>query len=141
MAAEGNEFAGQKIAFVGGGVMAGAMIHALIHAGKVTAQQIRVGEPVADRRAELAGTYGVTATADNLEAVRDADIVVLSVKPQVLPRVMPGLCGHIRPTALVLSIVAGMPIVTIRNGLRHAAIVRVMPNTPAQIGEGITVWT
>jgi pyrroline-5-carboxylate reductase len=141
MSDDSNDFVGQRLAFIGGGVMAGAMIHALIRAGIVTADQIRVGEPVAERRDELMSTYGVMATADNVEAVRDADIVVLSVKPQVLPRVMPGLCGRIRAGALVLSIVAGMPIVTIRNGLRHSAIVRVMPNTPAQIGEGMSVWT
>jgi len=141
MSDETNDFVGQRLAFIGGGVMAGAMIHALIRASIVTADQIRVGEPVAERRDELMSTYGVMATADNVEAARDADIVVLSVKPQVLPRVMPGLCGRIRASALVLSIVAGMPIVTIRNGLRHSAIVRVMPNTPAQIGEGMSVWT
>lgn len=141
MAEQENELLGLTLAFVGGGVMAGAMVHALIRSGKVTSQQIRVGEPVAERREELRDRYGVYVTSDNAEATRDADIVVLAVKPQVLPRVMPELRGHIRPNALVLSIVAGMPIVTIRKGLRHSAIVRVMPNTPAQIGEGMSVWT
>lgn len=141
MPQEANEFDGLRLAFVGGGMMAGAMIHALIHAGKVMPEQMKVGEPVAARREEVQTRYGVYCSADNAAATADADIVVLSVKPQVLPRAMPGLRGRIRPEALVLSIVAGMPIVTIHNGLHHSAVVRVMPNTPAQIGEGMSVWT
>jgi pyrroline-5-carboxylate reductase len=78
---------------------------------------------------------------DNVAAASEADIVILSVKPQVLPLVLPELRSHVRPTALVFSIVAGTPIATIRAGLDHAAIVRTMPNTPAQIREGMAVWT
>ena len=70
-----------------------------------------------------------------------SDFVVLSVKPQVLPSVMIELKGRIQPEALVFSIVAGMPISAMRSGLAHDAIVRTMPNTPAQLGEGMTVWT
>jgi pyrroline-5-carboxylate reductase len=136
-----NEFEGLTVAFIGGGMMAGAMIHALIHNNQVTPQQVIVGEPVAERRDELLQRYDVRVTTNNVEAVQGADIVILAVKPQVLPRVMPELRGHIGNSSLVLSIVAGMPVVTIRNGLHHPAVVRVMPNTPAQIGEGMSVWT
>jgi len=136
-----NELQGSKLAFIGGGVMAEAMIHALLHTGQVTAEQVAVGEPVPERRDELVQRYGVHVTTDNAEAVAGANIVVLAVKPQVLPRVMQGLRGHIQAGALVLSIVAGMPIGTICTGLQHPGIVRVMPNTPAQIGEGMSVWT
>jgi pyrroline-5-carboxylate reductase len=82
----------------------------------------------------------VRITTNNVAAVSEADIVVLSVKPQVLPTVLAELRGHVRPAALVFSIVAGMPVATICAGLDHAAVVRTMPNTPAQIGEGMTVW-
>ncbi|NLF03250.1 MAG: pyrroline-5-carboxylate reductase, partial [Anaerolineales bacterium] len=121
--------------------MAGAMIHALLADGKVTAAQIRVGEPLEERRRELATLANVQATADNVAAAESADIVILAVKPQIVPLVLPELCGHLQPRALVMSIVAGMPLVTIRGGLKHPTVIRVMPNTPAQIREGMSVWT
>jgi pyrroline-5-carboxylate reductase len=80
-------------------------------------------------------------TTENAEAASHADVVVLSVKPQSLGKVFTTIRGHVQPHALILSIVAGAPISKIAGGLEHAAVVRSMPNTPAQIGEGITVWT
>lgn len=136
-----NELQGLTLAFIGGGTMAGAMIHALLRAGEVEPDRIIASEPLAERREELQARYGVRVTADNVAAVGQADIVILAVKPQVLPRVLAELRGHVRPPALVFSIVAGMPIVAISAGLDHAAVVRNMPNTPAQIGAGMTVWT
>ena len=132
---------GLTIAFIGGGTMGGAIIHALVTKDKVSPDQIIASEPLLERREELRARYNVRVTADNAAAASEADIVVLSVKPQVLPEVMPELRGKIKPEALVFSIVAGMPIATIGKGLGHNAIVRTMPNTPAQIGEGMTVWT
>jgi pyrroline-5-carboxylate reductase len=84
--------------------------------------------------------YGIKTSTDNASAASQADVVVLSVKPQRLTEVMKGLT-KIRPEALVLSIVAGASIQKISKTLRHQAVVRCMPNTPGQIGEGITVWT
>jgi pyrroline-5-carboxylate reductase len=78
---------------------------------------------------------------DNAAAAKGAAVVVLAVKPQRLDRVLQDIRGSVPPTALVLSIVAGATIAKIGGGLGHDAIVRSMPNTPAQIGEGITVWT
>ncbi|MBN1811783.1 MAG: pyrroline-5-carboxylate reductase [Anaerolineae bacterium] len=132
---------GLTIAFIGGGTMGGAIIHALVTKDKVSPDRIIAGEPLLERREELRARYGVRVTADNAVAAGEADIVVLSVKPQVLPEVMPELRGKIKVEALVFSIVAGMPIATIGKSLGHDAIVRTMPNTPAQIGEGMTVWT
>jgi pyrroline-5-carboxylate reductase len=80
-------------------------------------------------------------TTNNVTAVSESDIVILAVKPQVLPIILDELKGKIPPTALVLSIVAGARIATLVSGLEHEAIVRSMPNTPAQIGEGMVVWT
>jgi pyrroline-5-carboxylate reductase len=97
--------------------------------------------PRAERGAELASAYGVQVTHDNLAAWQDADLVVLSVKPQVLPGVLAQLSGNIPEKALVLSIVAGARLATLAQGLGHAMLVRSMPNTPAQIGQGMTVWT
>ena len=136
-----DELQGLTLAFVGSGTMAGAMIHALRVAGKVAPEQIIASDPLVERGQELQAAHGVRVTTDNVVAASEADIVILAVKPQVLPRVLPELHGHVRPAALVFSIVAGMPVATISNGLGHAAVVRVMPNTPAQIGEGMAVWT
>ena len=132
---------GLTIAFVGSGTMGGAIIHALVTKNEVEPEQVIASDLLPGRREELQNRYGVRVTADNAAAASEADIVVLSVKPQVLPEVMPELRGKIKPEALAFSIVAGMPIATIGKGLGHKAIVRTMPNTPAQIGEGMTVWT
>ena len=136
-----SEFQGLKLAFVGSGTMGGAIIHALVRGNRVRPEQVLASDPLVERREELQAQYGVRVTGDNVAAASEADIVVLSVKPQVLPSVLPELRGRIRPTALVFSIVAGMPVATICTGLDHAAVVRVMPNTPAQVGEGMAVWT
>ena len=129
------------IAFIGSGTMAEAMIQALLRAGEVTPERIVASGPRIERGEELQTRYGVRVTTSNVTAASKADIVVLSVKPQVLLPVLAELRGHVQPAALVFSIVAGMPIATICAGLDHTAVVRTMPNTPAQIGEGMTVWT
>ncbi len=129
------------IAFVGSGVMAEAMIKGMLDRGLVTPEQIIASGPRPRRAEELHEHYGIKGTTDNRECVGDADLVVLSVKPQVLPAVLPELKDHIRPEALVMSIIAGARISSIRRGLNHGAIVRVMPNTPAQVGQGMSVWT
>jgi pyrroline-5-carboxylate reductase len=131
-----------KIAFIGSGVMAEAMIKGLVGHGLVPAQNIIASGPRPERGAELVERYGVQVTEDNVAAARQRDIVVLSVKPQILGEVLEELGSQtVQPGALVLSIVAGATIARIVQGLDHQAIVRVMPNTPAQIGMGMSVWT
>ena len=83
---------------------------------------------------------GIATAASNAEAARGADVVVLSVKPQVLPSVMRELHGTLRPGQLALSIVAGVSLRALRQGLGHDAVVRAMPNTPAQVAMGVTAW-
>ncbi len=129
------------IAFIGSGTMAEAMIRGLLTQKIVTPQQIIAAGPRAERAAELEEKHGVHATMDNRLAAEEGQIVVLSTKPQVLPTVMAEIRGHLRRRDLLLSILAGVPIAKLANGLAHAAVVRAMPNTPAQIGQGITVWT
>jgi pyrroline-5-carboxylate reductase len=130
----------KKIAFIGPGVMAEAMIAGLLRQKLAKPGNLTAAGPRPERGGELHQKYGIQATTDNSAAVSQADVVVLSVKPQRLSEVMKGL-RNIRPEALVLSIVAGASIKKIGAGLKHKAIVRSMPNTPGQIGEGITVWT
>ena len=130
----------KKIAFIGPGVMAEAMIAGLLNKKLASPENITAAGPREERGKELTKKYGIKSITDNSSAVSHADVVVLSVKPQRLSDVMKGLKGT-RADALVLSIIAGANIKKISTGLKHKAIVRSMPNTPGQIGEGITVWT
>jgi len=134
-------FENETIGVIGAGNMAEAMIKGILVEKLVQPEQILASHPGAERRDLLHERYGIRTTADNRAAARDADILVLSVKPQVLPRVMQDIRLDLRPGALVLSIVAGARIKMMMSGLHHGAIVRSMPNTPGQFGMGMTVWT
>jgi len=130
----------KTITFIGPGVMAEAMIAGLLRRKLAQPGNIIAAGPREERGMELQKKYGIKTTTDNASAASHADVLVLSVKPQRLSEVMKGLKG-IRSDALVLSIIAGADIKKISAGLKHKAVVRSMPNTPGQIGEGITVWT
>ena len=134
-------FTDQNVAFIGGGIMGEAMIRGLITRDIVAPEQIIVADPMAERLDDLRGRYGIRATVSNAEAAESGQVIVLSVKPQNLAEVMPGIRGHLRRQDLLLSILAGTPIRKLADGVAHAAVVRAMPNTPAQIGQGMTVWT
>lgn len=131
----------KTIALIGPGVMAEAIIGGLLRKSITTPERILISGPRLERTQELQTRYGVHPFSDNRAAASQADVVILSIKPQRLSRVLPGLAGSIQPGALVLSIIAGATLQTISDGLKHSMIVRSMPNTPAQIGEGVTVWT
>ena len=137
---EGNTLL-DSVSFVGGGIMAEAIIQALISKKLVDPKDVTASEPRQKRREELQQKHGVNVTAKNPEAARSSKIIVLSVKPQDLGSVLAELKGLLQPGQMAVSIVAGAKISTISEGLAHNAIVRVMPNTPAQISEGISVWT
>ena len=129
------------VAFVGAGVMAESMIAGLLKRGLVGPDRIVASHPRADRRKRLEDRFGIRAVEGNREAAAGADLVMLTVKPQVLGQVVRQLHGRLEPRQVVASVIAGASIDTLRRGLGHDAIVRVMPNTPAQIGEGMSVWT
>jgi pyrroline-5-carboxylate reductase len=131
---------GKRLAFIGGGTMAEAMIRGVLDKHLVPPSHVFVTGPRRERRAELTKQFGVKALASNVEAAQGAHVVVLSVKPQILPTVLRELRGKLRADQLVVSIIAGAPLAVLREGLDHATIVRAMPNTPAQIGMGITAW-
>ena len=120
--------------------MAEAMIKGLLREELVPASNIIASGPRQERGDELVERYGVQTTCDNREAASQADVLVLAVKPQVVGRVLPEIRGALRGRSLLISIVAGTPIRTIADGLAHAGVARAMPNTPAQIGQGVTVW-
>lgn len=132
---------GRRIAFVGPGVMAEALLIGLLETAGVPAAQVTLSGPRENRLQTLSQRYAVATTLNNRESVADADIVVISVKPQSLASVLDDLRGGVPQRALVLSIVAGARLRTLTDGLEHPAAVRSMPNTPARVGEGITVWT
>jgi len=121
--------------------MAEAMTQGILSKKLVNSKSITVGEPREERRKELEQKHGINVTADNRKAAQAGKILVLSVKPQDMDAVLTGLKGTLRTDQMVMSIVAGARIAAISSGLGHSAIVRVMPNTPAQIGEGMSVWT
>ena len=137
---EAPSLAGARLAIVGAGMMAESMVAGLLARGMVTPDQIVASHPRAERRQRLHEQFGIATVARNEDAIAGADLVLLTIKPQVLAGVMRQLRGHLAPGQVVISILAGANIETLQRGLGHNAIVRVMPNTPAQIGEGMSVW-
>ena len=126
---------------IGGGTMGQTFSRALISNGLATPDAITICEISAPRREVLESELGVRVTADPVEAAQGAPVVFMAVKPQDFPSVGSVLQGMILPEQLVVSIMAGVPIHTLRDHLGHRAVVRAMPNTPAQIGQGVTAWT
>lgn len=134
------------LAFIGCGVMGESMIAGLVKNKLVDAANIAASHPRANRCTELADKYGVKAFERNAEAAKSVtshtnSAVIICVKPQRLERVLKDLAGVLHPDQLVISIVAGARIEHLAEELGTAKIVRAMPNTPSQIGAGITAWT
>jgi pyrroline-5-carboxylate reductase len=121
--------------------MAESMIAGLLNRRLVEPAQIVASHPRADRRQRLTDRFGIVAVESNRDAATQADLVVLTVKPQILTGLMKQIHGRLEPRQVAISIIAGASIAKLSQGLGHDAIVRVMPNTPAQIGEGMMVWT
>ncbi|MEA1958531.1 MAG: pyrroline-5-carboxylate reductase [Chloroflexota bacterium] len=129
-----------KLAFIGGGAMGEAMIRGVLAKGSVAPSDIRVCDIDASRLETLRQIYNIDTRDDYASAMEGADVIVLAVKPQALPGLMPEIKDRLADSQLVLSIIVGAGIDTIVKGLGHTRIVRAMPNTPAQIGAGITAW-
>jgi pyrroline-5-carboxylate reductase len=128
---------GKKIGVIGGGKMGGALVGGIISCGLVKVAALTVADKDEKRCEELARTYGIGVTADNRKAVCDADMVILSVKPQNMAEVLSELNDALMPAALVISIAAGIATSFIEERLaKGVRVVRVMPNMPALIGEG-----
>ena len=130
-----------KIAFIGGGNMGEAIISALLNKKLAGPEDISVSDIAEARRDFLKKKYGIFVTASNKEAVAGKAVVVLAVKPQQMSEAFADIKPVIKSAQLILSIAAGVTINTIKNGLAHDKIVRSMPNTPAQLGLGMTGWT
>jgi pyrroline-5-carboxylate reductase len=129
------------IGFIGGGAMAEAIIKGILKKGLYNPGQITASDPLEGRRQILSERYNITVTPSNVDCITAKDIVILAVKPQVSGEAMASLQKALKPKQLVLSIVAGLPIRTIESIMAHQTVIRVMPNTPAQIEQGMSVWT
>lgn len=129
------------IVVVGPGAMGEAIIAGLLREKLTDADKLLAAGPIVERGEELQERYGIRPYYDNVPAVKQADVIILSIKPQNLDSVMAEIGSYVPAHALVLSIVAGATIEMITRGLEHECVVRAMPNTPAQIGQGITAWT
>ena len=131
------------IATVGSGVMAEAMIAGLLRGQQgqlVRPDQVVASHPRAERREALEREYGIRTVAGNVEAVQDADVILLGIKPQMLEKVGREIGPHLRRGQLVLSVLAGATTTALTGFLGHDQVVRSMPNTPARLGRGMTVW-
>ena len=129
-----------KIALIGPGVMGEAILSGLVNSKTCSAASITISGPEVDQTERLHDQYHVHVAADNASAVKQADFVVLAVKPQRFNQVAKSLKGFIKADAVVVSIIAGITLEALAKGLGHTSIVRAMPNTPARIAKGITVW-
>lgn len=128
------------IATVGSGVMAEAMIAGLLRGELVAPGQVVASHPREERREALERDYGIRTVSANADAVRDADVVLLGIKPQMLAKVGRDIGPHLRRGQLVLSVLAGATTAALTGLLGHDQVVRSMPNTPARLGKGVTVW-
>ncbi|MCY7344923.1 MAG: pyrroline-5-carboxylate reductase [Pyrinomonadaceae bacterium] len=141
-----NKLSKTKLAFIGCGVMAESMIAGLLRKNLVAPEQLAASHPRTNRREELTAKYKIRVFESNIEAVESGrenenSIVALCVKPQRLSGVLHELKDAILPNQIVLSIIAGAKIETLAEALNNQKVVRAMPNTPSQIGAGITAWT
>ncbi len=135
-----SPLAKRTIATVGSGVMAEAMIAGVLRGKLVEPAQIVASHPRAERREELASVHGIRTASSNAEAVEGADVILLAIKPQMLGRVAKEIGPHLQRGQLVISVLAGATTRALTSALGHDQVVRSMPNTPARLGKGMTVW-
>jgi len=141
-----NDLTNTRLAFVGCGVMAESMIAGLLRKQLIAPEQITASHPRTSRRADLTAKYNIGTFENNGEAVEaiqtsENSIVALCIKPQRIDGVLRELENRVAPNQIVLSIVGGAKIETLSKALKNQKIIRAMPNTPSQIGAGITAWT
>ena len=128
----------KKVAFIGAGAMAEALVKGLLATGKLSGGQCTLSDIAYDRLKHLSGLYSVNVTTDNSIAARQADILILSVKPQVIDRILSEIKYSICSNTLVISIAAGVKLSRLEENLPGIPVIRVMPNTPAAVGAGMT---
>jgi pyrroline-5-carboxylate reductase len=129
----------KTLGFVGGGNMAEALVKGLLHAKEVPPEGILVSDVKPERLAHFNELHGVRTTQDNHALVRTSDVIVLSVKPQVIDKVLALIGGDVKSGQLVISVAAGVPVAAIEARLPEGThVVRTMPNMPATVQAGAT---
>jgi pyrroline-5-carboxylate reductase len=128
---------GKKIGIIGGGKMGSVLVSGIISCELIPASHVMASDVASERLADLNKTHGIDVTDDNSKLMKSSDIVILAVKPQNMPEVLEGIAGSFNKSKLIISIAAGISTKLIEGYLRTGArVIRVMPNTPALIGEG-----
>jgi len=130
-----------NISFIGTGIMASSIIKCITEKGLYRKEEITGSGPRLKSLEEVKKRFGINITQKNTDAAKFGDIIILSIKPQVFPSVAEEIKDSINDNQMIVSIMAGVDIETLQRELLHKKIVRAMPNTPAQISEGMTVWT
>lgn len=131
---------GKRLVILGCGQMGEAILAGLLRGGTFAAGDIFACEALSERRSQISQAYPVHVCESHEEALPLADIILLAVKPQQLEGALASLMASAKPGAILLSIVAGAPLQRLMDGSGLDAVVRVMPNTPARIGKGISAW-
>ena len=129
-----------NLGFIGGGQMAEAIIDAITANQFVDVNDLIVGDVSKERRTYLSNKFSITTTASNLEAAKKSDLMLLAIKPQDVAAAAQEIAGSLKPSCMLVSIVAGTTLNTLQDLFQHNVIVRVMPNTPAQVRMGMSVW-
>ena len=129
-----------KLAVIGTGMMGSAIVSGIVEKKVLDPKEIFLSDPDTSKVEALCARLGTNAAVSNAEAVSGADAVLIAVKPQFLEAAFRELRGHISPEALVLTIVVGVPVSRYPEALGVSRIIRIMPNTPAQVGEGVLGW-
>ncbi len=130
----------RKVGFIGAGSMAQALLDGMLRAGAASADRLYASDPSAERRAVFAEKIGDNVLADNLQLVEACEVVVLSVKPNVVPLVAEEIADRITSGHLVVSIAAGVTLAALRDLLGTDRLIRVMPNMPALVGAGAAAY-
>ena len=132
---------GMRLGLIGGGLMGEAIIAAVLHKGVFSAEDIVASDISPQRREVLSHQYGLATTEDNARLTAETDIALLAVKPQEFGSVAKVIQGHLNSGQTVLSIMAGVRLERLCSALDYPMVVRAMPNTPAMVGEGMSLWT
>ena len=128
----------KKIGFIGGGAMAEALIGGMLQSGLVEAKNVMVSDVSDQRLAFMQDTYGVGTDKNNRRIAEHSDVLLLAVKPHIIPHIFTDIAGYIANNTLVVSIAAGVTIAFVESHLPHNPVIRVMPNTPAAVRAGMS---
>jgi pyrroline-5-carboxylate reductase len=129
------------LGFIGGGFMAEAIIKGILKSDLLPPSNIHVGELNPSRQKYLQKEYGITATANNISVIDSTNIIILAIKPQIFSQIANEIKSFLSPNQTIISILAGTRIETLTKSLKHNQVIRIMPNTPVQIGQGMSIWT